>query len=112
MNKSNRHVGILPLVCAVCERVVGGINEPALAAMLGNDELYICHDCEELGGPYIETVLEKHEPDHYAHIVGRALLTVLLADGETDIAEQQRFWTVADETGAIVGVGGRRWQRP
>jgi hypothetical protein len=81
MNKSNGHVGVLPLVCAVCEQAVGVINEPALAAMLGNDELYICHDCEGFGGPYIETVLEKHEPDHYAHIVGQALLTVLLADG-------------------------------
>lgn len=107
MNKDNC-VGVLPLVCAVCECEVGVINEPALAAMLGNDELYICHDCEEFGGLYIEGVLEKHEPDHYAHIVGQALLTMLLADAETDLAEAQRFWTVADETGAIVGVGGRR----
>lgn len=81
MDNSTRHVGVLPLVCAVCEQAVGVINEPALAAMLGNDELYICHDCEEFGGPYIKTVLEKHAPNHYAHIVGQVLLTALLADG-------------------------------
>ena len=79
MNKDNGHAGVLPLVYAVCERAVGVINESALAAMLGSDDLYICHDCEEFGGPYIETVLVKHEPDHYAQIVGQAMLTMLLA---------------------------------
>ena len=52
MNKDNGHAGVLPLVCAVCERAVGVINESALV---------------------------KHDPDHYAHIVGQAMLTMLLA---------------------------------
>lgn len=39
MNKSNGHVGVLPLVCAVCEQAVGVINEPALAAMLRKNDL-------------------------------------------------------------------------
>lgn len=99
MNKGNGHAGVLPLVCAVCEQPVGVINQPALAAMLDNDKLYICHNCEEFGGPYIEQQLEKQEPDHYAYIIGRELLAVILATTETAAAEAGRTWTVSGVAG-------------
>jgi uncharacterized protein YlaI len=71
--------GVVGLTCAVCEQVVGVINEEALAKMLGAEEIYICRQCEARDGDDIETVLSGQEPDRYAHLVSRGLLDLLLA---------------------------------
>lgn len=69
--------GVTGLVCAVCEKTVGAINVEALEQMLDNDEVYICTGCE--GRHDIESVLGAQLPDHYAHLVGRAMIDQMLA---------------------------------
>lgn len=67
-------VGVCPLVCAVCESIVGVINEGALAAMLAEDDIYICHACEEQDETQVAHVLEMQPRGHYASMVGQALV--------------------------------------
>jgi uncharacterized protein YlaI len=69
--------GVTGLVCAVCDQVVGAINEDALERMLEDDEIYICHGCEARDD--IETVLGAQLPDHYAHLIGRVMIDQMLA---------------------------------
>jgi len=70
-------------VCAVCNQVVGVINEAALERMLKDDEIYICTGCE--GRSDIETVLGAQLPDHYAHLVGRVLIDQILAQSPLSV---------------------------
>lgn len=74
---SGEQIGVLPLVCVVCEQPVGVINTPALAEMLDCGEAYICTACagliddEDAGG--IARFLEGCAPEHYLHLVQQAL---------------------------------------
>lgn len=75
--------GVTGLVCAVCDQVVGAINEEALERMLEDDEIYICRACEARDD--IETVLEAQLPDHYAHVIGRVMIDQMLAQAPLSI---------------------------
>jgi hypothetical protein len=66
--------GVGPLVCAVCEQVVGVINVDALAMMLGADECYCCSRCMAQDEAHVDAMLAEKPRDHYAHLVSRALV--------------------------------------
>jgi len=74
-NKSN---GVQPLVCCVCQNIVGVINTEALAQMLGAEDVYICRICAEFDETWIEWSLAEQPVDHYAHLISRALLAAEL----------------------------------
>ena len=73
MNRSDGRVGVLPLVCAVCERTVGVINVPALATMLSTDEIYVCQTCAAQKESTIEQVLSGQPARYYASLVHQAI---------------------------------------
>lgn len=79
MKKSS---GISPLVCVVCQETVGIINSDALAMMLGADECYVCRVCMALDEDAVAATLAAQPPDHYAHLVSRALVAQQLDGGD------------------------------
>lgn len=69
------------MVCVVCERVVGVINESALAVMLATDDIYICETCreqDEQDATSVMHVLAMQPPDHYAHLVSAAFNQMIM----------------------------------
>lgn len=80
MNKHNCN-GVLPLVCAVCERPVGVINTDALAALLNSSEIYICTTCQQRPETDVVSVLAAQPPEHYVHLVTETILDNIPFEG-------------------------------
>jgi hypothetical protein len=78
---ASKAYGTSPLVCVVCEQVVGAINTEALAQMFINDEAYICHVCEEVTTPNVKARLAATPYAYYMQLVGRAMVAAELVDG-------------------------------
>ena len=66
--------GVMPLVCVICEEIVGVINVTAMAALLGSGEAYVCTACGELSADsdddgVIVAHLEVCPPEYYSNLV-------------------------------------------
>lgn len=65
--------GVRPLVCCVCEQVVGVINAEALGKMLKAGEAYVCSTCMELEPQYVEGYLAGQLAEDYMRLVAQVL---------------------------------------
>ena len=65
--------GVWPLVCGVCQCVVGVINESALAEMLGACDFYVCQECTE-DEDMAQTALADKRGDWYAQLVSQVVV--------------------------------------
>lgn len=76
-----KNEGVFPLVCPICQRIVGVINVAGFMAMVAAEDIYICSECMTRPEPYVEFVLKGIGPEDWANLTADVALksTVLPA---------------------------------
>ena len=74
-------IGVMPLVCVICEQPVGVINQSDLYSMIRTNDIYICKNCTwSLSETAIEEYLGNQPADYYVQLVARELVKLELEE--------------------------------